>query len=90
MDTQKTGKALYVVLALVFIALIAGGTTWFYLMGARTTPVATTTTTDTSKTAVADPKVDTKTELASSVDAIDDDLAAITNDEESSDDIVDF
>ena len=34
METQQKGRALYVVLALVFAGLIVGGATWFFkLMG---------------------------------------------------------
>lgn len=88
METQQKGKALYVVLALVLAAVIAGGATWFYLSGTdadnKTAQTSESATTETEAPKTAESTLDT------SLKDLDGELAAIEVDEESEDDTVDF
>jgi uncharacterized protein HemX len=91
MEQQQKGKALYVVLALAFAALIVGGATWFYMTGKD--EVATST--DTKETAEApattqELQASVKTEVDGSLTELESELAAIELEEESEDDTVDF
>jgi len=88
METQQKGRALYVVLALVFAGLIVGGATWFYMMGSDKEVATTQTTTD--KTSTENVETSAQTELDGSLTELDGEIAAIEVDEESEDDTVDF
>lgn len=91
MQTEQKGRALYVVLALVFAGLIVGGAAWFYFSKDRTESDATTTNqTNNAVTTETDAAVAAKTELDGSLDELDSELAAIEVDEEADDDTVDF
>lgn len=88
MGEQPTGssKFAYVLLAVLFIALIVGATAWFYLTGRSETQDSTATT----ETTTTDPQQEGDKEIATALEEIDSDLAEITSDEESEDDTVDF
>ncbi len=88
MEKQRTGKALYVVLALAFAALIAGGATWFYVTGSKDTN--TSETSDNGPVTATELQASAKTEVDGSLTELDNELASIELEEESEDDTVDF
>lgn len=88
MEQQQKGKTIYVVLALVFAALIAGGATWFYVTGNKDT--ATSETSDAAPATTTELQASAKTEADKSLTELDNELAAIELEEGSEDDTVDF
>ncbi len=91
MEQQQKGKALYVVLALAFAALIAGGATWFYVMGNKEADTASeSNTTAEAPATTTELQASVKTEVDSSLNELEGELAAIELEEGSEDDTVDF
>ena len=83
-EPQKgASKVVYVFIAVLVLLLIVGGVSWFYFNNITTVePVATAPTTNDTET-VAEPTIQAApTDIATSIAALDKELAAITQDEQ--------
>ncbi len=86
---EQRGRAPFVIVALVCAGIIVGATTWFYIQ--RNTTADDAAAIQTAPTETTESRAETaKNELASSLDELDREIAAIEIEEESDDDSIDY
>ncbi len=85
MKQENTGSTvIYILLGILFIAIIGGVSAWFYVN--KPAPVSQNSTT--TPTAKVDEISAAKTDLKSTLQDVDNDLMTITDDEGASDDTI--